>query len=509
MFDLILILTAAIYLAVVVMLFVYGLNFFYLTWLAVRHRDESGAPPALTHLPRVTVQLPLYNELYVAERLIAAAARIDYPAARLEIQVLDDSTDETADMVGAIVERLRAKGIAIEQLRRADRTGFKAGALANGLMHARGEFIAIFDADFIPPRDFLRRTLPYFADPRVAFVQTRWGHVNRDYSLLTSLQSLIVDAHFMIEQFARASTGYWFNFSGTAGIWRRAAIEDAGGWQAHTLTEDLDLSYRAFLRGWQARYDRQIEVPAELPVTLNAYRRQQHRWARGSLECALGYVPAVWKTQATRSRKIQATIHLTGYGIHILMFILALSFPALILLPQHFSGIDTLFNLALVFNLTTFAPLLLTVAAQRQLKRHWGEILPGALVLTLLGAGMILNTVRGALQIVLRQNDVFERTPKFGIANKRDGWTRRRYQLHLDSIVFFEFAFALYNLATAIFALLEHDWGIAFYAAIFCLGLLFTSGLTIVQAFEVNAQNRRPRHSAEHIRLRRHRAKLV
>jgi cellulose synthase/poly-beta-1,6-N-acetylglucosamine synthase-like glycosyltransferase len=447
-------------------------------------------PPALTRLPRVTVQLPIYNELYVAERLINAVARLDYPADRLEIQVLDDSTDETVEIVRALVERLRANGSAIEQLRRAERAGFKAGALAYGMAQARGEFIAIFDADFVPPRDFLKRTLPYFANSRIAFIQARWGHINRDYSLLTLLQSLIVDAHFMVEQFARWSTGYWFNFSGTAGVWRRAALEDAGGWRSDTLTEDLDLSYRAFLRGWDALYLREVVVPAELPVTLSAYRRQQHRWARGSLECALKFIPAIWKTDLGLPQKLAATMHLTGYGIHILMFLLALLFPALVVLPERFPAIHNLFLVALIFNLTTFAPLLLTLVAQQQLGRRWQSVLPAALLLTALGAGMILNTVRGALQIFLRRNDIFERTPKFGIADKRDAWTGRRYQLRPDSIVFFELAFALYNLVTAIFAASQNNWGIAAYALIFCAGLLFTFGLTMAQTLAVNVHQR-------------------
>ncbi|HEX7594204.1 MAG TPA: glycosyltransferase family 2 protein, partial [Anaerolineae bacterium] len=304
------------------------------------------------------------------------------------------------------------------------------------------------------------------------------------------LQSLIVDAHFMVEQFARWSTGYWFNFSGTAGVWRRAALEDAGGWTSDTLTEDLDLSYRAFLRGWDALYLREVVVPAELPVTLSAYRRQQHRWARGSLECALKFIPAIWKTDLGLPQKLAATMHLTGYGIHILMFLLALLFPALVVLPERFPAIHNLFLVALIFNLTTFAPLLLTLVAQQQLGRRWQSVLPAALLLTALGAGMILNTVRGALQILLRRNDIFERTPKFGIADKRDVWTARRYQLRPDSIVFFELAFALYNLVTAIFAASQNNWGIAAYALIFCAGLLFTFGLTMAQTLAVNVHQR-------------------
>ena len=282
MLDLLFIPSAILYLLVVGALFVYGVNFFYLTYITLRDRKAKQPEPPLDELPQVTVQLPIYNEMYVAERLIAAAAALDYPRSLLEIQVLDDSNDETEEIVARKVAQLQRQGFHISHLHRTRRNGYKGGALAEGLQQAQGAFIAIFDADFIPGEDFLRRTLPHFSDRRVAFVQTRWGHVNRDYSLLTQLQSLAIDAHFMVEQYARWRAGLWFNFNGTAGIWRKSAMLEAGGWRSDTLTEDLDLSYRAFLHGWKAVYLRDVEVPAELPVSFNAYRRQQGRWARGS-----------------------------------------------------------------------------------------------------------------------------------------------------------------------------------------------------------------------------------
>ncbi|MEJ2264725.1 MAG: glycosyltransferase family 2 protein [Anaerolineales bacterium] len=284
-----------VYLIVVSLLFIYGMNFFYLAWQAAyqaahqawrKNTHQATMPPEPDLWPVVTVQLPLYNELYVAERLIRAAATLDYPRHLLEIQVLDDSTDETVEIAGKLVRQLAEKGINIVHIHRTERKGYKAGALAEGLNVARGEYLAIFDADFIPPADYLKNTLPFFKDDKIGFVQTRWGHINREYSLLTFLQSLAVDAYFMIEQYARSQKGYWFNFNGTAGIWRRSAIEDAGGWTAETLTEDLDLSYRAFLRGWKSIYLRDIVVFGELPISFSAYRRQQLRWARGRLECA-------------------------------------------------------------------------------------------------------------------------------------------------------------------------------------------------------------------------------
>ena len=489
MLDLLLIPVAVIYLAVIGALFIYGVNFFYLTYLALRNRAHAADSVSLGPWPRVTVQLPIYNELYVAERLIDAAANLDYGADLLEIQVLDDSTDETVEIARHAVERWQSRGIRIVHLHRSNRVGYKAGALANGLEHAHGEFLAIFDADFIPPRDFLRRTLGHFANPRVAFVQTRWGHVNRDYSVFTFLQALAIDAHFMVEQFARSRSGYWFNFNGTAGVWRRAALEDAGGWTSDTLTEDLDLSYRAFLRGWQAVYLREVEVPAELPVSFSAYRRQQHRWARGSFECARKLLPQVWHAPISLAQKVEATLHLTGYGVHLLLAALVVLYPFVLLLSQRYPGLVSIFGIALIFNVTTFAPTVFFVIAQQQLGRRWWRLIPMILCITVLGAGMMLNTARAALQISLNPNGVFERTPKFGIAQRKEDWRRRRYQVRLDRIVFFELAFALFNIGTALLALLLGNWAIALYTLLFCLGLLFTSGVTILQTVAVQRHN--------------------
>ncbi|MGB8646355.1 MAG: glycosyltransferase [Anaerolineae bacterium] len=491
MIDLLLVPVAICYLVVIAALFVYGVNFFYLTYRTLRDRQAKTAPPPLTEWPRVTVQLPIYNELYVAERLVQAAARLDYPQDLLEIQVLDDSTDETAEIIRGAVERCQQEGIPIRQLRRAQRDGFKAGALSSGLTQAYGEFVAIFDADFVPAPDFLKRTLPYFRDSRIAFIQTRWGHVNRDYSLLTYLQSLAIDAHFMVEQFARSRGHYWFNFNGTAGIWRKQALEDAGGWKADTLTEDLDLSYRAFLRGWSALYLRDVEVPAELPVSFSAYRRQQGRWARGSFECAIKLLPQVWQSKASWSKKMEATLHLTGYGVHFFLFAMMALYPVVVLLSARFPGLVSLFGLAFVFTATTFAPTLLFIVAQQQLGRSWWRELPAILFISLLGVGMMVNTARAALQAVSHHNSIFERTPKFGITRKEEVWQTHRYQLRIDSIVFFEIGFALWNAWTVWIALQNNSYAIAAYSALFCLGLAFTSGLTLVQGIEVYRQQNR------------------
>jgi cellulose synthase/poly-beta-1,6-N-acetylglucosamine synthase-like glycosyltransferase len=489
MLDLLFIPSAILYLLVVGALFVYGVNFFYLTYITLRDRRAKLPQPPLSELPPVTIQLPIYNEMYVAERLIAAAAALDYPRALLEIQVLDDSTDETREIVARKVAQLQLQGFQIFHLHRKQRSGYKAGALAEGLKQAQGEFIAIFDADFIPGRDFLRRTLPYFSDPGVAFVQTRWGHVNRDYSLLTQLQSLAIDAHFMVEQFARSQAGLWFNFNGTAGIWRKAAMLDAGGWRSDTLTEDLDLSYRAFFKGWKAVYLRDVEVPAELPVSFNAYRRQQGRWARGSLECALRFIPQVWGRAMPLRQKVQATLHLSGYCVHLLLAALVFLYPLVLEISRHYPALVTLFGIGFFFNLTAFAPTIFFVVAESQLGRRVWRDLPVILFVSAMGTGMMVNTLRATAGIAFNRKGTFERTPKFGIVQRKQTWMNQHYQLKLDLIVFPELALALANTATAVLAIHQHNWMIAVYACLFSCGLFFTSGMTILQSLSVARQH--------------------
>ncbi|MGE5224184.1 MAG: glycosyltransferase [Omnitrophica WOR_2 bacterium] len=474
---------AMLYLLVVGLLFVYGINFFYLTFLAVRAKAKPDEVLDADALPYVTIQLPFYNELYVAERLVKAATRFDYPRERLEIQVLDDSTDETAGILEQLVQKLKAQGNHIAYLHRSQRTGYKAGALAEGVCAARGEFLAVFDADFVPPPDFLRRTIPQFLDPKVAFVQARWGHLNRNYSLLTRLQSLAIDAHFIVEQTARSVGEYWFNFNGTAGIWRKEAIRAAGGWKWDTLTEDLDLSYRAFLKGWKAVYLPELVVPAELPVSFNAYRRQQHRWARGSLECALRLIPRVWASPLPVVKKIEASLHLSGYGIHLLLFALAVLYPFVILLARSYPVMSNLFGLSVLFSLTGFAPTIFFITAQKQLGRNWLHLLPAILFMTALGSGMMVNTARAFGQILLGRAAVFERTPKYGIVKEHQDWKQqKRYHLSVDSIVIAELLLAFWNIGSLVLAIWAGEWGIGLYTAIFSTGLFFVAGMSIAQS---------------------------
>lgn len=495
MLDLALVPLAILYLAVVGLLFAYGVNFIYMSLLAIMRKAAASdveAKPPVSGWPSVTVQIPIYNELYVAERAINAAAALDYPAELLEIQVLDDSTDETAVIASAAVGRHQARGVNIVHLVRQDRTGYKAGALQAGLATARGEFIAMFDADFVPPPDYLRRVLPAFR-PETAFVQARWGHLNPDTSLLTSLQATAIDAHFVVEQFARWVSRLWFNFNGTAGIWRKAALLDAGGWRADTLTEDLDISYRALLRGWRSEYLRDVVVPAELPASIAAFRRQQYRWARGSLECALHLGPQVWASPVPLRIKLAATLHLTGYAVHLLLFVLSLLYPAVLMLSQRYPQLIALFGIAYFFNVTALAPTLFFAVGQRQLGRRWWSALPRILFVSVVGSGLMLNTVRAALGILSRRSAAFERTSKYGLGTTKDSWMGKRYQLRLDPIVYWESALALLNLVTAYFALRLGNGAVAFYATLFGTGLSYVAGLSVYQAVGIYRQQRNER----------------
>jgi cellulose synthase/poly-beta-1,6-N-acetylglucosamine synthase-like glycosyltransferase len=472
-----------IYLLLMIILSVYVLNYLYLAFVGLKYRRALRPPLRVDPVPwpRVTVQLPIFNELYVAARLLAAAAALDYPSDLLEIQVLDDSTDETVALVAAEVARQRLRGIDIVHLHRDEQRGFKAGALADGLVVAKGEFIAVFDADFLPAPDFLRRMMPRFDHPRVAFVQARWGHLNRDYSVLTFLQSLSLDAHFAIDQLARSGAGHFFNFNGTAGIWRKAAILDAGGWQADTLTEDLDLSYRVFLRGWTARFAGDVEAAAELPVSFTAFRRQQHRWARGSMECAIRFLPQIWRLDAPLARKLTATLHLTAYLTHFLTLGLIVLFPLLLALSRYYPRLLDPVGIGLFANLMFFVPALYFIIGQHLLGRRWLLRLPLIFIMTVLASGMMLNTLSAALQILRRKVIPFERTPKYGILGRGQDWRANRYRVEIDSVVLFELAFAALTLWTAVSAGHTSHWLIMTYSAFFSFGLLFASGFTLAQ----------------------------
>lgn len=443
------------YLMAMTWLAVYGFNALALSWLFLRHRREEVPRPPLTETPPVTVQLPVYNELYVVERLIDAVAHLNYPRDKLQIQVLDDSTDETTAVAGARVDLYRAQGIDIELIHRTERTGFKAGALQHGLARAKGEFIAVFDADFVPEPDFLTKTVPYFLErPRLGMIQTRWGHINADYSPLTRAQAIALDGHFVVEQTARNRSGLFMNFNGTAGIWRRECIEAAGGWQMDTVTEDLDLSYRAQLAGWDCLFLNEVLAPAELPPQINAFKHQQFRWAKGSIQCTLKLWRSVLQAPVSIFKRLEAMIHLTSYLVHPLMVLLCLlSLPFLLWREGGRSPSLSYLSLA------SLGPPLLYALSQWALYPDWPKRFAYFPLLVFLGIGIALNNTKAVWEALTRRESDFCRTPKFRLERKKDKWTGKQYALSFNWITLGEFALTLYAALTTWLAWQRGNYG--------------------------------------------------
>jgi cellulose synthase/poly-beta-1,6-N-acetylglucosamine synthase-like glycosyltransferase len=477
-------LTLAAYFFVLIILAVYGWHRYYLVYLYMRYRDnEPKAGPPLSPLPSVTIQLPLYNEMYVADRLIESVARIDYPHELLEIQVLDDSTDETRKIAELTVRRLAAEGLDIKYLNRSDRTGYKAGALEAGLKTARGEFIAIFDADFQPREDFLTRLMPHFADARVGMVQARWGHINQDYSLLTKIQSILLDGHFVLEHGGRNRSGCFFNFNGTAGVWRRAAIDDAGGWQHDTLTEDLDLSYRAQLRGWRFVFVPDVIAPAEVPVEMNAFKSQQHRWAKGSIQTCRKLLPAILASKAPLGVKVEAFFHLTANFNYPLMCVLSvLMFPSMVI-RYNMGWYEMLLIDVPLFFAATFSVCNFYIVCQREIHRDWWTRLKYLPFLMSIGIGLCINNTRAVFEALLNKQSEFARTPKYRIEGDSDEWVGKKYRQSVAVQPLIELALGLYFTATVFYALANQIYGTVPFLVLFQIGFLYTGLVSIVQQY--------------------------
>jgi cellulose synthase/poly-beta-1,6-N-acetylglucosamine synthase-like glycosyltransferase len=473
-------------------LFLYGMNCYVMLFLhrrawkkvlqhetAVQQSWEASPP----QYPRVTVQLPIYNERYVLQRLVEAVARLGYPRAQLEIQILDDSTDETTAIARRLVERYRHLGFDITLQHRSHRHGYKAGALAEGLTRATGEFIAIFDADFVPAPDFLLRTLPFFQDPTVAMVQTRWGHLNRPYSRLTLAQAFGIDGHFGVEQTARCGAGLFMNFNGSGGIWRRQAIDDAGGWQADTLTEDLDLSYRAQLRGWHLQFVPDVVCPAELPVQMSGVKSQQHRWAKGSIQTAKKLLPRVLQADLPRFTKGQAVLHLTNYLVHPLMLWTALMMPWL---PQdtpisvlHTPLLTTVGNLC-----ATVGPASLYLYAQRQLYPDWPHRLWSFPYLLIFGTGIALSNTKAILEALCNVGGAFVRTPKFRIEHPSDTWVGKHYRVAFPWLSLGELGLAVYSGYGIYLAVHQGTYLLIPFLLLYTLGFAAVAGLSLYESFQ-------------------------
>ncbi|MFQ6057723.1 MAG: cellulose synthase family protein [Anaerolineae bacterium] len=466
-----------VYLLSAILLAVYGLNPLVMVGLYLRHRRQAEPCPELDEFPPVTVQLPIFNERYVVERLIDAAARLDYPRDRLEIQILDDSTDETTAIAAARVERYRAQGLDIQLLHRTQRRGFKAGALREGLAVAKGELIAIFDADFIPQPYFLRATVPYFlAHPRLGMVQTRWGHVNENYSRLTQAQALGIDGHFAVEQVARNRAGLLMNFNGTAGVWRRACIEEAGGWQDDTLAEDLDLSYRAQLAGWRFLFLPQVVSPAELPPQIHAFKVQQFRWAKGSIQCARKLWRHLLSSSFSPFVKAQGLLHLTNYLIHPLMLILLLTAIPLIPVRSPYLGYLAYLSIA------TVSPPTMYIVSQWALYPDWRRRVARLPWLVFLGTGVALNSTLAIYEALAGRESPFRRTPKFHIEGLGDRWADKPYALPFSPLALGEFALAAYALAGVAIALHVGNYFVIPYLLLYALGFGYVSLLTVLHS---------------------------
>ena len=481
------ILILVIYFFVLSILAIYGWHRYYLVYLYMKNKGNQPAPgllPAMSSLPRVTIQLPIFNEMYVADRLIDAVVEMDYPAELLEIQVLDDSTDETTEIAAMAVRRHKSRGCNIQYLHRVDRRGFKAGALEAGLQVATGEYVAIFDADFIPSSDFLMRTLPHFAgDPKIGMVQARWGHINQDYSLLTKIQSILLDAHFVLEHGGRNRAGCFFNFNGTAGIWRREAIVSAGGWQHDTLTEDLDLSYRAQLKGWRFVFLPDLVAPAEVPVEMNSFKSQQHRWAKGSIQTCLKLMPRILRSNQPLGVKAEAFFHLSANFNYLLMSVLSvLMFPAMWVRYSMGWSEMLLIDVPLFFAATASVANFYIVA-QRELYPDWRQRLKYLPFLMSIGIGLCVNNTRAVLEAVFNKQSDFARTPKYGIERDSDEWVGKKYHQSVGVQPIVEVALGLYFTATVFYALVNQIYGTLPFLMLFQVGFLYTGLLSILQQF--------------------------
>ena len=476
-------LTLATYFFVLVILAVYGWHRYYLVYLYMKNRDRQPVAAGLDPLPAITVQLPIYNEMYVADRLIDAVCELDYPRELLQIQVLDDSVDETRIVAQRAVQRNAARGIDISYIHRTDRTGYKAGALEAGMKLAKGSFIAIFDADFMPGRDFLRRTIPFFGDEKVAMVQARWGHINQDYSLLTKIQSVLLDGHFVLEHGGRNRAGLFFNFNGTAGIWRRAAIEDGGGWQHDTLTEDLDLSYRTQLRGWRFIFLPDLVAPAEVPVEMNAFKSQQHRWAKGSIQTCRKLLPRILRANVPLGVKAEAFFHLTANFNYPLMCVLSVLMAPSMVIRYNMGWYEMLLIDVPLFLAATASVANFYMVCQRELYPDWitrAKYLP---FLMSIGIGLAVNNTRAVLEALFNQQSEFTRTPKYRIEGRSDEWIGKKYRQSFVVQPVIELALGLYFTATVFYALANGIYGTLPFLVLFQIGFLYTGLLSIIQQF--------------------------
>jgi len=483
-FDWIIVILYFTILTLLAILGIYRVRMVYQFW---RYRHVKPQPKrrfAESELPRITVQLPLFNEMYVAERLLESVTRLDYPQRLLEIQVLDDSTDETVKIAKAAVEKHKRQGFDIQYVHRADRIGFKAGALENGMGTAKGQLIAIFDADFLPKPDCLRQMVDFFTDELIGMVQMRWSHINANYSLLTRIQEVLLDGHFVVEQASRNRTGAFFNFNGTAGMWRREAIEWSGGWQHDTLTEDTDLSFRAQLMGWKFVYLLDEDAPAELPVEMNAFKTQQRRWAKGLVQVGLKLMPRLWKhPQLTFQQKVELFFRLFGNCAAMLMIVLSiLHIPVLIV--RFNQGLfqmlllDAPLMIFATFSVVSFYGTAIHYRYPNEKRRLW--LIPLAMAV---GIGLVFSNTRAVLEALFGVQSGFVRTPKYNVENRKDNWltAAMKYRRKRGLLPYVELAFALYFAFAVYYAIRSNIYATIPFLLIFLLGYGYMAMMSLFQ----------------------------
>lgn len=458
----------------ILMLALFGIHKYFLLRVYNKYKKQPLSPPPLpAEWPMVCIQLPVFNEKYVIKRLLKSVISLEYPKEKLHIQILDDSTDATSALIARFTEVLRSQGYFIDHIRRNKRRGFKAGALAYGLERTAADYIAIFDADFFPQPDFLKKTIPHLLMEGIGMVQARWGHANRNFSLLTRIQAILLDAHFEIEHLARNRTGRFFNFNGTAGVWRKKAILDAGGWQHDTLTEDLDLSYRAQLAGWKFLYLPDVIAPAELPAEINAYKNQQHRWAKGSVQTALKLFPHIVHSRLPFYIRLEALIHLSSNIAYLLMII-----PALLLIPLLKFQLSLQWNWLVLGYFLTFliSTILAVIYYATAIKDTTGKLWPEIIFLPLLvgiGIGLSLNNSRAAVEALMGLKSDFKRTPKYRIEGHRGEWRSKIYKPERDYQHLLEFLIAGYFLYGSFYYYREgFYWYLPFFL-LFQFGFLY------------------------------------
>jgi len=472
------------YFIVLIVLATYGGHRYWLVYLYYKHKKNKTTEPAahFADLPRVTVQLPIFNEQYVVDRLLDAVCRLDYPKEKLDIQLLDDSTDETVEVARLLVDRYAALGNPVVYLHRDNREGFKAGALEAGLKTAKGEFVAIFDADFVPPPDFLLKCIHHFTDPKVGMVQTRWTHINRNYSLLTQVEAILLDGHFVLEHSGRARSGVFFNFNGTAGMWRRRAIDEAGGWEHDTLTEDTDLSYRAQLKGWKFLYLQDVECPAELPVEMTAFKTQQARWAKGLIQVSKKILPQVLKSDVSRHQKIEAVYHLTANLSYPLMIVLSvLLMPAMII--RFYQGWFQMLYIDLpLFMASTFSISSFYLVSQKELfPRSWLRSLLYLPLLMSLGIGLTITNTIAVLEALVGKQTAFARTPKYRVESKKGKVGAKKYRKRLRWVPWVELLIGTYFALAVFYAIDNENYFTVPFLLLFVVGYWVTGMMSLLQ----------------------------